>query len=134
MAIEPVRGGPSHHVAGMREHKAAATTAGILYITGTVAGVLTAVVSAPVRDARDPLAAAAEHSGAVVTAALLVLVMGLSLAFVPVVLFPVLRRVDEVLAIGYLLRSRRFRARDRLVLLASLVIELLHHQSRPPAR
>ena len=61
----------------MREHKAAATTAGILYITGTVAGVLSKVVSAPVRDAGDPLAAAAEHSGAVVTSGLLVLVMGL---------------------------------------------------------
>jgi hypothetical protein len=49
------------------------------------------------------LAAASEHSGAVVASALLVLVMGLSLAFVPIVLFPVLRRVDEVLAIGYLI-------------------------------
>ena len=88
----------------MREHRAAATTAGVLYITGTVAGVLSmVVVSAPVRDARDPLADAAEHSGAVVTAGLLVLVMGLSLAFIPVVLFPVLRPVDEVLAIGYLI-------------------------------
>jgi len=88
----------------MREHKAAATTAGILYITGTVAGLLSkAVVIAPVRDAGDPFAAGAQHSGAVVTGALLVLVMGLSLAFVPVVLFPVLRRVDEVLAIGYLI-------------------------------
>ena len=55
------------------------------------------------RDADDPLAYAAEHSGAVATGALLVLVMGLSLAFVPVVLFPVLRRVDEVLATGYLI-------------------------------
>jgi len=86
----------------VREHKAAATTAGILYITGTVAGGLSMAVSAPVRSAGDPFAAAAEHPGAVVTCALLVLVMGLSLAFVPVVLFPVLRRVDEVLAIGYL--------------------------------
>ena len=87
----------------MREHKAAATIAGVLYITGTLAGVLSKVVSAPVRDAGDPLAAAAVHSGAVVTSGLLVLVMGLSLAFIPVVLFPVLRRVDEVLAIGYLI-------------------------------
>lgn len=93
----------SGNALGMREHKAAATTAGILYITGTVAGVLSLVVSAPVRDAGDPLAAVAGHSGAVVTGALLVLIMGLSLAFVPVVLFPVLRRVDEVLAIGYLI-------------------------------
>jgi hypothetical protein len=87
----------------MREHKAAAMTAGILYIAGTVAGVLSKVVGAPVSDAGDPLAAASEHSGAVVTSAVFVLVMGLSLAFVPIVLFPVLRRVDEVLAIGYLI-------------------------------
>jgi hypothetical protein len=87
----------------MREHRAAATTAGILYIIGTVAGVVSKVVAiAPVTGAHDRLAASAQHSGAVVTCALLVLVMGLSLAFVPVVLFPVLRRVDEVLAIGYL--------------------------------
>lgn len=88
----------------MREHRAAATTAGILYITGTVAGILSkAVAYFPVRNADDPLAYAAKHSGAVATGALLVLVMGLSLAFVPVVLFPVLRRVDEVLATGYLI-------------------------------
>lgn len=78
-------------------------TAGILYIIGTVAGVLSKVAAiAPVSGTDDPLAAGAQHSGAVVTCALLVLLMGLSLAFVPVVLFPVLRRVDEVLAIGYL--------------------------------
>jgi hypothetical protein len=87
----------------MREHRAAATTAGILYIIGTVAGVLSQVVAiAPVSGADDRLAAGVQHSGAVVTCALLVLVMGLSLAFVPVVLFPALREVDEVLAIGYL--------------------------------
>jgi hypothetical protein len=88
----------------VREHKAAATTAGILYIIGTVAGIFSKVVTYfPVRDADDPLAYAAKHSGAVATGGLLVLVMGLSLAFVPVVLFPVLRRVDEVLATRYLI-------------------------------
>ena len=87
----------------MREHRAAATTAGILYIIGTVAGVLSKVVAiAPVSGANDPFAASVQRSGAVVTCALLVLVMGLALALVPVVLFPVLRRIDEVLAIGYL--------------------------------
>lgn len=88
----------------VREHRAAAITAGILYIIGTVAGILSKAVAAfPVHNADDPLAYAAQHSDAVATGALLVLVMGLSLAFVPVVLFPVLRRVDEVLATGYLI-------------------------------
>lgn len=86
-----------------REHRAAATTAGVLYIIGTAAGVLCKLfVQYPIRDAADPLGYAAEHSGLVTTGALLVLVMGLSLALVPVVLFPVLRPVNEVLAIGYL--------------------------------
>ncbi len=88
---------------GRREHKAAATTAGILYITGTLAGVLSGVVLAPVSDAQDPLASAAEHSSSVATGALLVLVMGLSLAFVPIVLFPVLSQVNQALALGYLI-------------------------------
>jgi Domain of unknown function (DUF4386) len=95
--------GGSRSGTSMREHRTAATTAGILFIIGTVAGVLSAVVSVPVGDARDPLAYGVTHSGALVTGALLVLVMGLSLAFVPVVLFPVLRQVDEVLAVGYLI-------------------------------
>jgi hypothetical protein len=103
-AIKPVRRDPSHHAAAVREHKAAAITAGILYIIGTVAGILSkAVTYFPVHNANDPLAYAATHSGAVATGALLVLVMGLSLAFVAVVLFPILRRVDEVLATGYLI-------------------------------
>jgi hypothetical protein len=88
----------------MREHRAAAITAGILYIIGTVAGILSkAVTYFPVHGADDPLAYAADHSGAVATGAVLVLVMGLSLAMVPVVLFPMLRRLDEVLATGYLI-------------------------------
>jgi deazaflavin-dependent oxidoreductase (nitroreductase family) len=88
----------------VREHRVAATTAGILYITGTVAGVLVRVTTySPVHTADDPFAYALQHSDAVTTGALLVLVMGLSLAFVPVVLFPLLRRVNEVLATGYLI-------------------------------
>jgi hypothetical protein len=102
--VSSLREGVSRHVPVAREHRAAATTAGILYITGTVAGILSrAITYVPVSNADDPLAYAAKHSTAVTTGALLLLVMGLSLAFVPVVLFPVLRRVNEVLATGYLI-------------------------------
>jgi hypothetical protein len=89
---------------GVREHRAAATTAGILFIIGTVAGILSKAITAfPVHNADDPLGYAADHSGAVATGALLVLIMGLSLALLAVVLYPVLRQVDEVLATGYLI-------------------------------
>ena len=102
--LGPEPGHRSRSRNSVRDHKAAATTAGILYIIGTVAGILgKAVAYFPVHNADDPLAYATTHSGTVATGALLVLVMGLSLAFVPVVLFPVLRRVDEVLATGYLI-------------------------------
>src|SRR5205807_2477709 len=102
--LAPELGDRSSSRNSVREHRRAATTAGILYIIGTIAGILSkAITYFPVHDADDPLAYAAKHAGAVATGALLVLVMGLSLAFVPVVLFPVLRRVDEVLAMGYLL-------------------------------
>lgn len=87
-----------------REHRAAATAAGILFIIGTMAGILSKVLAYfPVRGADDPLAYAADHSGRIATGALLVLVMGLSLALLAVVLFPVLRRLDEVLATAYLI-------------------------------
>jgi len=87
----------------IREHRTAATTAGVLYLIGTVAGVLAKVlVQMPVRDAPDPLAYAGAHPSLIATGAVLILVMGLALAFVPVVLFPVLRPVNEALAIGYL--------------------------------
>ena len=96
--------GDSRSGIGLREHRAAATTAGILYIIGTVTGILGKVITYfPVHNADDPLAYAAEHTGTVATGALLVLIMGLSLSMVPVVLFPVLRRLDEVLATGYLI-------------------------------
>lgn len=105
MVTTTVTPSSTNHAAakGPRQHRGAATAAGVLYIVGTAAGVLASIVSAPVAGADDPFAAAADHSGAVVTTALLVLTMGLALAFVPVVLFPLLRRLDEVLAVGYLI-------------------------------
>jgi uncharacterized membrane protein (Fun14 family) len=57
----------------VREHRAAATTAGILYIIGTAAGIASKTITAfPVHDADDPLGYAAKHSGTVASGALLV--------------------------------------------------------------
>ena len=85
----------------MNTYRTNAIVAGVLYIIGTVAGILSLALSQPLRDARDPLAGAAANANQVIVAALCVLLMGLSLAMVPVVLYPVLKRHSQVLALGY---------------------------------
>jgi hypothetical protein len=85
----------------MNTYRKNAIIAGVLYIIGTVAGILSLVFSGPVRDGQDVLASVTANAGQVRVAALLVLLMGLSLAMVPVVLYPILRRYNQVLALGY---------------------------------
>ena len=85
----------------MNTYRSNAILAGVLYIIGTVAGILSLALSQPVRAAQDTLAGVAANANQVIVAALFVLLMGLSLAMVPVVLYPVLRRFNEVLALGY---------------------------------
>jgi len=97
-----VKVSPAVDDSGHREHRGAAIAAGVLYITGTVAGILSKVVLSGVSGADDPVATASANQTAVVTGAVLILVMGLSLAMIPVVLMPVLRPVSEFLAYGYL--------------------------------
>jgi hypothetical protein len=79
-----------------------AVIVGVLYIMGTVAGVLSVLVTLPILGTSDYLVKIAENENQIVTGILLVLTMGFSLAMVPVMLFPVLRKHDEILALGYL--------------------------------
>jgi len=97
-----VKVSPTISASGHREHRGAAIAAGVLYITGTIAGILSKAVLSSVSGAFDPVATASTDQVAVATGAALILVMGLSLAFIPVVLMPVLRPVSEFLAYGYL--------------------------------
>ena len=85
----------------MNAHRRTAAIVGGLYIIGTVAGVLSMLVMGGRLDAPDYLTAIAADPNPVKLAALLVLVMGLALAIVPVMMFPILKRHNEALAIGY---------------------------------
>ncbi len=85
----------------MNTYRKNASLAGALYIIGTVAGVLSLALSAPLRDPQNLLTSVAANAGQVRSAALCVLLMGLSLAMIPIVLHPILRRCNEILAIGY---------------------------------
>ena len=80
-----------------------AITVGVLYILGTVAGVLSVIVLGGLLDAPDYLNVVASSASRVQLIALLMLVMGLALAIVPAMMFPVLRRRNEALAMGYVI-------------------------------
>src|SRR5689334_16101321 len=85
----------------MNMYRTNATIAGVLYIIGTLAGITSMVLSEPLRAPGDLLAGVAANANQVIGAVFFILLMGLSLAMVPVVLYPVLKRHSEVLALGY---------------------------------
>jgi hypothetical protein len=78
-----------------------AVIVGVLFIIGTVAGILSVVFTQPVMNAQDYLAAVMSNENQVIIGSLFILTMGLALAMVPVVLFPLLKKFNEVLALGY---------------------------------
>lgn len=83
--------------------KTAATLVGILYIVGTVTGVLSVVFTGSTLDGPDYLVNITANANQVILGALFVLIMGVALAMVPVVMYPVSRRYSETLALGYVL-------------------------------
>ncbi len=84
-------------------HRRIAATVGVLYIIGTVAGILSLVFSGSILGGADYLAQIAAHENQMIIGALFVLTMGLALAAVPAVVFPVLRKQHEGLAVGYVI-------------------------------
>ncbi len=85
----------------MNPYRKPAIIIGVLYIMGTISGILSLVFSGPIRSAQDYLSSVPANENQLVIAALFVLIMGLALAMVPVVAFPVLRKHNQVLALGY---------------------------------
>lgn len=85
----------------MDTYRRPAMLVGALFIIGTVAGILSVVVTAPLLGNPANLSAIAANQPRIVIGALLVLAMGLALALVPVVLFPIAKHYSERLALGY---------------------------------
>jgi hypothetical protein len=84
----------------MNNYRKTAISVGVLYIIGTVSGILSMASSGPLREAAY-LGSIAVNPNQIVAAALFVLLMGLALALVPILLFPLLKKYNEVLAMGY---------------------------------
>ena len=73
---------------------------GILFIIGTIAGI-SSFVGAPTIDDPDYLVNISANGNLTIIGSLCVLIMGIALAPVPVFLFPILKKVNESLALGY---------------------------------
>ena len=83
-------------------NKKTAIMVGVLYIIGTVAGILSLVFTGPILESPDYLFQIAMNPNQIVVGALSVLTMGLALAMVPVMMFPILKSYNEALAVGYI--------------------------------
>ena len=86
----------------MNNNKKIARIVGALFIIGTVAGILSLTGTSMI-DNPGYLVKIAGSKNSVVLGALLILTMGISLSSMTVVLFPVLKKYNETLALGALI-------------------------------
>ncbi|HZK70901.1 MAG TPA: DUF4386 domain-containing protein [Clostridia bacterium] len=84
----------------MDNNKKIARMVGVLFIIGTVSGILSAVLVPPVLNAADYLVKISENKNIIVLGVLLILTMGISLSIMSVVLYPVIKKYNETLALG----------------------------------
>jgi hypothetical protein len=105
----------------MKTKRKTAIIVGILYIIGTVAGILSVVFTQPFLYGPDYLIQVSANQNQIVLGALFVLTMGLALAMIPVLLFPILKKHNETLALGFLI----FRGALETVTAIALVITWL---------
>ncbi|HLO18406.1 MAG TPA: DUF4386 domain-containing protein [Anaerolineales bacterium] len=97
---------------------------GILFIIGTVSGILAGAFTAPIRAGSTyPLNVDASETQWII-GTLLVLLMGLSLAMVPVLLYPIFRKHNEALAFGAVLFRGVFEAVGETLLVISMFLLL----------
>jgi Domain of unknown function (DUF4386) len=105
----------------MNTYRKAAIIVGVLYILGTVAGFLSRVFTGSILSDPNYLIKVSENQNQIVIGVLLVLFMGLALAMMSVMLFPILKKHNEALALGYVV----FRALEAVIGIAILIGWLL---------
>jgi hypothetical protein len=86
----------------MNNFRKTAIIVGILYIVGTVAGFLFKMVfTGSIQNDLNLLTQIAANEKQVIIGSLFLLIMGLALAMVPAMMFPILKKHNEALAVGY---------------------------------
>jgi hypothetical protein len=84
----------------MKTYRKTAVIVGVLYIIGTIAGILSLVVTKDLLAGEDFLTRIAANPSQLNLGAFFILMMGFSLAAMPVFLYPLFKRKNEALALG----------------------------------
>lgn len=87
----------------MNANKKTAILVGVLYIIGTVTGILSVAATQPILSDPDYLRKISANENQMMIGILFWLTMGLALAMVPAMLYPILKKHNEALAIGYVI-------------------------------
>jgi hypothetical protein len=85
----------------MNSNRRTAIIVGVLFIIGTVAGVLSGLFLGPFLDDPGDLIKVSANENQIILGALFVLIMAFALAMIPVVMFPIFKKHNETLALGY---------------------------------
>jgi len=86
----------------MNTNRKTAIIVGVLFIIGTVVGILSRVIFlGPILSDPNYLVKVSENQNQIVIGALFVLTMGFTLAMIPVMMFPIFKKHNEALALGY---------------------------------
>lgn len=73
---------------------------GLLFFIGTAAGILSLMTAGSVVNSPDYLIQLSNHHNMVILGTFFELIMGIALAMIPAILFPVFRKTNEALALG----------------------------------
>ena len=85
----------------MNKERKLTAIAGVLYVLGTVFGILSMVFTSAFRGSEDMLEQIYANPNSLVTGSLFILLMGFSLSFMAIVLYPLLSKVNSIFALGY---------------------------------
>lgn len=85
----------------MNSNRKTAIIVGVLFITGTVAGILSVVFTESILGAADYLTKVSANQNQIVTGMLFVLIMAAAVVGVPFMMFPIFKKHNETLALGY---------------------------------
>jgi hypothetical protein len=85
----------------MNSNRKTAIIVGVLFITATVANILSDVFLGPILDAPDYLIKVSANENQVIIGALFKLIMAVACAGIAIWLYPILKKHNEALALGY---------------------------------